>query len=267
MLPIIVFSKDRPFQLELMIKSLYQIGRLSESIYVIYTTIELYESKYDSLISAYPEINFIKEKYSFKSTLLFVFNNLRKSKFTHILFFVDDNVITSKLTIPSQINKFSIFSNRLGSNIKGFESQLKNISKFIDVNNIERYSLFVWMLRKNLDWSYCPSLDGDCIPRWLIYLSLLLKTKGPNSFERNLNYIARFFKLKYIFNSKSSVVGVPHNLVQTEWSNNSFQGNLNILNESRIKSKIIIPSYMINCNKVHVFSDYSEFIDLSDDDL
>lgn len=124
----LIFSKNRPLQLDLLLNSFYLhcMQPNSTDIYVVYTCDDQYREAYHQLIKEQEEkernnIKFIDEKdfQSFKSSFVYEIDN-----YQYIIFLVDDNIFTNKFDL-SQIksllkcNSEAIgFSLRLGKNTK-----------------------------------------------------------------------------------------------------------------------------------------------------
>lgn len=119
---VVVFSKDRPIQLDLSLSSYfnhcvesYDIS--SPEVFVIYRTSDIrFEQAYKTLIKEYPAVKFIKED-DFKLNLISCIE--RKDR---VLFFTDDNIVTNHFSLSemdsllSQQKKSIGFSLRLGTN-------------------------------------------------------------------------------------------------------------------------------------------------------
>lgn len=252
----IVFSKDRPFQLEVFIASFKRFG-VEHQLCVLYCTTN-YKKEYEKLASKYPDVQFFEEKESFKKSLRMVIKSL--SVTGHIGLFVDDNIIISKLAQIKSLNKFSCYSNRLGFNIKrsypdGNYLKIPNTKKDRDC-----YYFWSWLIRKNNPWYYMPSLDGDYIPTWLVKSVLFFDISGPNTLEKLLNRVARLIPMKYIFKEESAVVGVPHNIVQDEWENDYEGHNASDLNTRLFCDNDRYIAKLHGACTTHLNYDYIDFI-------
>ena len=116
----IVFSKDRPIQLDAFLKSLnhYFIGEKEILVLYNYSSLE-YKKAYEEVFYR-NNINYIIDEHehnTFKGALLY---SLKKIKSGRVIFFVDDIIVTDFFSTNDFLNinlKNSIFSLRLGSNL------------------------------------------------------------------------------------------------------------------------------------------------------
>jgi hypothetical protein len=108
---IIISSKNRACQLELLLRSTRKHFKDASNIYVIYqhTSDEFFKS-YALLMTMYSDVNFIKENdycCQFKTIL-------EKTPNNYVFFNSDDNVFVSEVKFPSHYEPDIIFSLRLG---------------------------------------------------------------------------------------------------------------------------------------------------------
>jgi len=97
MVDIVIFSKNRPMQLELLLHSLRERFEPFANIHVLYTT-STYQMRfgYKTLRDEYNNIEFVEEINGFKES----FNNiLRKLNERYCLFLCDDNVFVRELRV------------------------------------------------------------------------------------------------------------------------------------------------------------------------
>jgi len=245
MINIIVFSKDRPMQLELFIRSFNKYVKNFNNyiINVLYTYSNTnFKKGYDKLFDmGYTNIVFVKEN-KFKLDLI----NLIDSRLTEfILFFVDDNVFKNDFDFYD--NQMNLFKNdneilcrslRLHPNLTYCYPMRLKITKypvFLEDN------IFYWRGEQG-DYGYPMSVDGHMFrTKEILPLVKELNYKNPNSFE-GLMATHSLNLSKMICYNKSIIVNNPCNIVQI--NNLNVYGNItaNELNDK------FLEGYIINLN-------------------
>ena len=226
MLNIIIFSKNRSCQLELLLRSIKFFFKDWNTYHfcVLYTHSDLnYRDGYENAKSLHPEFTYVCENdysdISFKDHTL----NLVKNSLPYTVFFVDDNVFRQQLDLESET--FQVFkqrkeilclSLRLSPEINycyafDKESHLPNFNQDLIWNWRESQSQF--------DWAYPMSLDGH-IFRTSEIKPLLdsIEFNSPNSLESNLAS-SPIDLPKIICFSDSKIVNIPANRVQNTHEN------------------------------------------------
>lgn len=224
---IIIFSKDRACQLDLLIRSMKK-NWINTNIKVLYTFSDsLYQKGYEQLITKYPNISFIKEK-NFRSDLLGLVDT--QDKWT--VFLVDDIVFK---------NTFS-FNNKLPDDVLCLSLRLHPYLTYCYAANIPMKPIgkteWNW---KGLsgDYGYPMSLDGHIFRTEDIYP--LLKTlpyKNPNSLETILA-VCPINRPKMMCLEKSIIINNPCNKVQTNNPNRFGNISAEFLNEKYLKGYVI----------------------------
>ncbi|HMI00856.1 MAG TPA: hypothetical protein VK541_00160 [Pedobacter sp.] len=213
---IIVFSKDRPLQLDGYLRSLLYFSDLDEKqITVLYK--DSNEILYENLFGDYQFVNWIKED-KFMNNLTTVINNSSE----YIMFGCDDVIFKDFIDINYALNTMFDrkdlfgFSLRLGRNIK---PSPKNI--VVEPSHIT----WNWKANNLSSWNYPWELDSTIYRKEdvLDILSQLdeKKIKNPNFFESeiagNLSNYIKLYKMAAFHKSKSIVVTV--NRVQETFKN------------------------------------------------
>jgi hypothetical protein len=226
-LSLIVFSKDRPLQLQAFIESCDIFFKNYDRLYLVYNYSDKdYKSAYDQIVIKYDKIIAIDEnKYSsFKTALSFVLNSLSTQKF---MFFVDDIMFTDYINASNFANvdlKNAIISLRLGLNLNYsyVVKEKMNLPKFSNTNNFIEWN---WN-ESEYDWAYPLSLDGNMylVEEFKILIKHL-NFKSPNTLEDSLQIIKKYFgKRKGLCFEKSKLFNNPCNKVQSD--NNNYHGSL-----------------------------------------
>ncbi|MGY6561888.1 MAG: hypothetical protein ACXITV_07255 [Luteibaculaceae bacterium] len=227
-LSIIIFSKDRAFQLQALLASLHYFSKDLPPCFVLYkASNNAFGDGYKKLINltAEPSVTFTEEQH-FKQDLLSLISNVKTEK---VLFLVDDIFFKN----PIDFNAFA----RL--NVHQFVPSLRhgdNLNFAYTVNKPQRIPRFeknskhpemlVWnYYQEEYDWAYPLSVDGHLFSTQEMKILLENTTfKAPNSLEAAMQVVYPLFsKRKGICFHNSVIVNNPCNKVQSEHFN--FHGN------------------------------------------
>ena len=219
----IVFSKNRPLQLESLLSSLFYYVKGSFEVHVLYDTENnRYQKAYEQLIEekkGIPCLYFSKQKDSFKKSLVQIVETMQA---TRIFFLVDDilfknhfDLITVEHVDPDQ----EIFSLRHGRHLDYcyMLNQQQPMPSFS-----YRKDFLQWKWKKaSLDWAYVLSVDGHLFSTAdVLFWVRNLSYKAPNSFEVALQCFKKHYQsLSGICCDKSIIFNNPCNKVQTEVAN------------------------------------------------
>jgi len=223
----IVFSKDRPLQLEVFLRSYFYYGKNCSPITVLYKAgNENFGRAYDKLkIEMAPyDVTFIEE-HDFKSQLI---TCCEKSFAERLVFYTDDGIFLEEFDLNDCLaynSKEFIFCLRFGRDLTYSFVLDKDLQlpEMEDTGN----NLFIgwkWMSEElKSDWSYPLSVDGSIFNRKDILAVLnSIDFRNPSTLEANMQVFSRFFACKNgVSYPKSKLVNIPCNLVQTEIKNRS----------------------------------------------
>lgn len=173
---LIIFSKDRPLQLDCLIRSIKENCNHFNRITVQYST--KFEESYNILKGRYNDVEFIKET-TFKQTFIEI------PKDERVCIMVDDDVVYLKVdkeALKYAVAHSDIFSLRLGDDIK-----------------------------KKVHFNYPSSLDGNIFMRDMIEKVYNDDFKNPNELEVKLMKHVRGYKMNSF--GHSALKGVPANRV------------------------------------------------------
>jgi len=225
----IVFSKDRPMQLDLLLETMISRFDIEDyKVNILYkSSNDEFQRGYDLLINKYPQFNFKKEE-SFKRDLISLFED---SEYT--TFFVDDIIFYNdlKLTRDELHNIFMIteancFSLRLGLNTNHCYTQqrlnklnnYKTHNFYFDIDLIE--PVISWKVKDGTnDYGYPMSTDAHIFKtKEIKNLCELIEYTNPNTFEALLS---NFSNPEMIIASYeySKIVNSPINKVQNVFEN------------------------------------------------
>jgi hypothetical protein len=246
---LIIFSKNRPLQLDLCISSIRKNLNIKSDIFVIYNCDKDYEDAYKILKDENSDILFLSQSKSLFRDIM-IASSATNNKY--ITFLTDDCIVYQQsLSFTDNIlgsifeeQLISNFSLRLGENICK-----RGVGDGVMADEILRYSKNIMILKNNLGmvcynrtqhffggyWNYPISVDGHIFrmsdfKEWIneiVYLEKIKKWQHtPNEFERILQRFANEIGPFQIFNSTSCVVNSPNNRVQNTIENehgNSFK--------------------------------------------
>ena len=240
MITTIIFSKNRPLQLDLCLQSLKRF-RTEWTAIVIYDCDEEYKDSYKSISDTYPEISFWPQS---RSLFKDVKHAIEQSDDDYVCFMTDDSFFYRETPLINnhvlqQVEKLNLvgsISLRLGLNINkrriiedeeytwgddnlfwmGSEGIYKVSDTPLMIHN--RTTHFV-----NSYWNYPLTLDGSIFNKTeileyvaeLCYLEPLKKWKQtPNELESGLQRYINLARPFIAFPEKSCVVNSPNNMVQ-----------------------------------------------------
>jgi hypothetical protein len=233
MIKVIIFSKDRPAQLDLTLTSIARNFQLDASVYVLYKASNTkFEEGYD-ILREYREPTdcYCMGEYDFRDDLLRLMAGPEK----YTMFLTDDDIFYRKADYTEKdlddlfsINGFYCFSNRLGINTTvqnpHNRSELAQLPKFDLIKDGDKeFLLWNWKTVGG-NFGYPLSVDGH-IFRTEDIISLTEKTefKNPNFYEAHLQaHLCRIGP--GMASCKNSVLfGNPVNRVQDTFTNNAGQ--------------------------------------------
>ncbi|MBF0227514.1 MAG: glycosyltransferase [Desulfobacterales bacterium] len=221
----IIFSKDRPMQLDAVIRSFFHNYSDNDcvKIKVIYkASNSFYENLYEKIKSNFNTIEFIKES-NFKRQIISIIGSYR-----FVLFLVDDNIFVRKFSLIQAVdylkNEPSVlgFSLRLGKNIKfSYMAEINQTQPFF-IKNAKNILKFNWTESEH-DFGYPIELSSSIYRVYDIFLLLnVINFNTPNTLESQLNSAISYFKTErydLCCYEYSVTFCNPINLVQTDWKN------------------------------------------------
>lgn len=236
MITSIIFSRNRPLQLDLCIKSIKQNFKLCDTIIVIYKIDEEYREAYSALKQEHPRVSFWDQR----KFLNDIYQACDYHDDEYICFFTDDCFCYKNIEIPSsdldeilQYKEIACFSLRLGLNINTRENRGQRFTdKPMMIYDYKNYILIPKTAHPyGSYWSYSLSVDGHIFRQKdmckmvdeLIHVKDLYSWKDtPNDFESALQ---RFWAISpniIAAEKTSSVVNSPNNRVQNSHEDNRF---------------------------------------------
>ena len=217
----IIFSKDRPLQLDCLLRSIYYHCDIFEVMTVLYTT--KYKESYERLNKQYYGVVFKEEK-NFKEDFL---NILRDN---HTCIFVDDDIVfreVSPFDVSMLMDEVDIVSLRLGDNI-----------------------------RKKEHFDYKSSVDGNIFPTAILKKLTHEDFINPNQLESKLRKYVKDKTMGWF--KESRVVGIPANRVSDTSGCSHLNITTDILHELWLKGYVIDFQIMdLEHHNVHKNIDYA----------
>jgi len=228
----IILSKDRVMQLHSLLETYEKFVSNPAPIYVIYeASTSEHELSYLELSRILNrkslDITFIKEKKSFRKTLLELLSSIKTKK---TFFLTDDNIFISNVDLSplSRINPLKkILSLRHNPNINYSYTSNENFNppNFKPCKENNQLLEFNWFERESA-WSDPWSVDGHIYSTAeVLVLSKISDYRFPNSYEASLksfNFLMN--DRKGVCFSKSVILNIPLNIVQNEYDN--LSGNI-----------------------------------------
>lgn len=221
---ILVFSKDRPLQLDLLFRTMATHVNPLPVVHVLYrASTEDYRSAYHNVFRENSGIEIVAHsESSFKADLLEI---CRASFCDSVMFLVDDIAFLRPFNL-SDISRMAgerkILSIRLGLNITRSQTgggMLKAIPPLKPLVGFS-YPLYVWKWSRAEPghWSLPTSLDGNILPlQELIPILEATNYKAPNSLEAALGKYRFLFKYSLgVCYELPRIVNFPLNSVKTE---------------------------------------------------
>ena len=239
MLNIIIFSKNRPPQLELFLRSMKKYFKEFSSfkIIVIYIgTSNEFIKGYELAKTLHPDIVW-QEEQGFQNTLISVFDRSLK----YSVFFVDDNIFKEPFSLNDE--EFKYFDSHgdiltLSLRLHPRLTYCYPASCVMSPPEFKKYNVFEWKGGIG-DYGYPMSLDGHIFrTRDIYYFILNLRYDGPNSLEAQMAAQPLPYPKMMCYN-KSIIMNNPANKVQEY--NNNVHGNISIdyLNSQFLSGNII----------------------------
>lgn len=239
---LIIFSKNRPLQLDLCLDSLHNFNA-DISPTVIYDCDEDYWHAYETLKLQHVDIAFWKQGNSlFKDVL----NRVSSLPCDHVCFLTDDCIVYREtpslsgnvLNALFNFDLLTCFSLRLGENINRRSVQgqfIKDPLRYSDGLSIFRNNVGMVCYDRTQHffggyWNYPLSVDGHIYRRkdvveWMEELCFIEKIKNwkqtPNELEQALQRFSNIAPPFVAFDQTSSVVNSPNNRVQNTIENHS----------------------------------------------
>jgi len=230
----VIFSKDRPMQLQGLLDSISRMAVVIPSLKVIYSaSTPEYKAAYASMVThaLAGSIHFQEEEVDggFRRSLL---KTLEKIETRTCFFLVDDVLFIRPISFDlfaGLANREVIPSMRLGQNItysytlasKQPRPFLRPIRVHLPGTSLEGH-LLAWRWKSGVhDWGYRYSLDGNIFETESIRKTIgRLSFHGPNSLESSLNSNQiKQIEVWGICFPESRMVNVPLNRVQNEVPN------------------------------------------------
>lgn len=234
---LVIFSKDRPLQLDGLLRSIQHHVSGVAAIHVLYrASDEAYERAYTECAEALQtdtQINWTAE-HDFKVDLV---QTLDRVTTESLCFLVDDIVFIRPVdlaAIDKDAIRHGIVSLRLGQNINFCYTKQKPMQlPSLQTKTNSPLLKFSWK-ESTYDWAYPLSVDGHIFPTLEIQVAAKhLDYRAPNTFERALQILTPLYqaRLGYCFD-EPRILNIPLNRVQDEVQNISGE----ITPESLLKS-------------------------------
>lgn len=257
MINIVVFSKDRPLQLDLFLRSFSTFVSEAQNyqINVLYTySSDSFKKGYDILIEyTYSNVNFVKEV-DFKQDTIRLINEDNP----YTVFFVDDIIFKEPFKFfDDKMNMFisnksiACVSLRLHPHLTYCYAEGREMKQPVfDKNNI-----FNWTTEKG-DYGYPMSQDGHIFRTEQIrQFHIDLEYNAPNTLEGRLHTQRKKMPPLMICYDKSKIVNNPINRVQFASINRCGNISAESLNDTFLAGKIIDLTPFIGMDNIAVHTE------------
>jgi len=216
----LIFSKNRPLQLEGLLKSFFHFLDNSKikRVSVLYKAEFGYQEAYETLESNFPEV-FWQREIDFKRQVL----EFSFSSTDFVCFLVDDIIFYQPVQGDITPKETEIcFSLRLGKNCK-FCHPANSFYRQPEFITEGEFVSWYWK-GAEFDFGYPMSLDGHIFRKDVLNIMLQnFEFRNPNSLENGLTYynpiLSNFSETKMRSFGSSRLVGIPINRVNTEIQN------------------------------------------------
>lgn len=245
MITTIIFSKDRPLQLDLCLKSIKKnlVGSDAITITVIENYSEKYRNSIETLKTEHPEVNFSQQtdKNLFKCTWSIL---SKENKNPLVCFFTDDGIMFKEQDVGiiekvMQNTNVVTYSMRMGLNVVRREHQGQSapdqVCKIPQKSRVDlENGVLYWDKTAHFYgnyWSYSHSVDGHAFRHndifdWTNSICTLsvhngLKCQTPNDYEAGLQAVWCSTTQWMSSSLESSYVNSPNNRVSGNFESNS----------------------------------------------
>ena len=221
MINLVVFSKNRPMQLQALLDSirLNAKGVFSPVTVVYKADSEEYENGYKLLMERMPWAAIYKRQDDFKNDIMSAIDN--STEFT--CFAADDDIVFDKfnegLLKCFDDSDVCCFSLRLGKNIDHCYSNDKPNKLEPEYEYMDEFLKWKWA-EQSLDFGYPLSVVSHIFrTKFIKELTDKISFKNPNTYEAELQALVQECKPKMASYKQSKIVGVPANSVNSSWTN------------------------------------------------
>ncbi len=220
----VVFSKDRPLQLHLLLQSYVDMVENPVPLHILHTASnDTFAKAFDEVAACFKghDFTFVRET-RFRASLLPLLDSLRAEK---MFFLTDDDVFVNKLDMQRHASidpKEAVLNVVLSPQLSHCYTTLRPspIPNFTAVAGYPELREFKWGASRDM-WDYPMMVDGTLFDtREVRLMAAHTQYKAPNSFEGALMEFANGFRQRkgYCY-SKAILVNIPLNKVQTENAN------------------------------------------------
>lgn len=223
---VVIFSYDRPLQLELLLMSMRRFVTGTGEVAVIYrASAQPYQKAYEQLQQAFPTIRFVAQgvhpKKDFKPlTEQYAFN----TPSNYILFAVDDNVVKEPIDLAACIElleKYQAYGFYLRMGCHLTDCYTMSCKQPLPPLQEREPGVYSWnFLQGFADWGYPNSVDMTLYrKRDIKQIVTSLQYENPNTLELQwASNPASRAKIGLCF-ARTKMVNLPLNKVQDSWDN------------------------------------------------
>lgn len=263
---LIIFSKDRPLQLQALLESieLYVTG-LSEVAVLCAASAPRFHHAYEQLSQKFPHVRWVyqdpeKQRSDFNALLQNIFNHMRSS---YLMFAVDDMIIINTIDLTQCVNMLQKTHAygcylRLGRNTNYCYAN----SAPMRVPQLQHVAgeFYSWQLRTgDKCWGYPHTVDMTLYSRTTVEEAIrMFGHSSPNLFEAHWSSKSVPPHAQALCYATSRVINIPLNLVQKDFTHNHCAhryGVEDLLN-------LFVQGWRINVEALHKISNNSPHFDI-----
>ena len=223
---LIAFSYDRPLQLYALLESIQVYVQGLDRIVIIYrSSNDQFYNAYQEVVDAFPEVDFRYQKNLPNEFKRLTLEALMTSKQGHLLFAVDDNIVTDYIDIGYAVKLLEEtqaygFYFRLGTHLTYcYPAQ---VPQAVPVHQLVVDDVYTWCFKAGeWDWGYPNTVDMTLYRMDEVMATITnLPFNAPNSFEGYWALQAKqVLERNGLFHQHAKIVNLPLNRVQSECEN------------------------------------------------
>lgn len=251
----VIFSKDRPLQLDLTLKTLKMHCVDFEDAVVLYKQSEEYKKSYDECSEDNKQFLFVKEN-NFKKNLISTLEG-----WDYVMFVVDDCIFTGDFSLEKITKNWRDdqigFSLRLGANINFCYTvrQPQYINGDRGIFDKENGIVYLDWTRGEYDFGYPFDVSSSIFKVNSLWMAIHdAEYKGPNGLEDSLSRLMSFYaidKPRLGCYKQSVAFCSPMNSVQTEYRENRISGRKDVRPE--LLKRMYDEGFRLDPNKFNGF--------------
>lgn len=252
MINVVIFSKDRPCQLDTLLRSLNGHLNVDHDLTVLFSYVnEEYKSGYDIVINRFSNVSFVKEVNFYDDTLRLSLDE----KYTCFLWLVDDCIMKNDFTHDFTLERFlnddavGVYNLRLTPTVSFMTDWSDDVARpFPEFGSDNTWE---WRKAIDTDWSYPMTMDGHMYKTKDMVSYLKNLTFGPPPSMDSTMHQTPLNRPLMICNSQQKILGIVPNRVQTGSPNRFGYITTKEMNDLWVSGKQINLDCLYKLNEDH----------------